>query len=46
MYEVFLKTDGKEIFIGYFKTLSEIELLRKQFSDNLVIYKVIGDFRW
>jgi len=45
MYEVYLKVDGKEIFVGYFKTLTEVELLREQFSDNLIVYKVIGDFR-
>jgi hypothetical protein len=44
MYEVYLKKDGKEIFVGFFKTLTEIELLREQFSDNLIVYKVIGGF--
>jgi len=44
MYEVFLKADGKEIFIGYFKTLSEIENLKKDYPNKeFVIYKLIGD---
>jgi len=45
MYEVFLKADGKEIFIGYFKTFFEIEKLKKEYPNKeFVVYRVIGDF--
>ena len=44
MYEVFLKTDGKEIFVGYFKTFLEIENLKRDYPNKeFVIYKLIGD---
>jgi predicted SnoaL-like aldol condensation-catalyzing enzyme len=45
MYEVFLKADGKEIFVGYFKNFLEIENLKKEYPNKeFVIYKVITDF--
>jgi hypothetical protein len=46
MYEVYLKnSDGREIFVGFFRSIFEIDNLKKDYPDKeFVIYKVIGDF--
>ena len=44
MYELYIRENGKEIFVGFFRTFLEIEKLKKDYPNKeFVIYKVIGD---
>jgi hypothetical protein len=46
MYELYIRENGNEIFVGFFKSILEIENLKKDYPNKeFVIYKVIGDFR-
>jgi len=45
MYELYIRENGKEFFVGFFKSILEIENLKKDYPNkDFVIYKVIGDF--
>jgi hypothetical protein len=45
MYELYIKENGKEIFVGFFKSVLEIENLKRDYPNKeFVIYKVISDF--
>jgi hypothetical protein len=45
MYELYIRENEKEIFVGFFRTIFEIENLKKEYPNKeFVIYKIIGDF--